>query len=84
MKPIHKFNNGQGATLCHQCNCIISTGLTKDLYCEKCNKYRKELLQEIMKEDEELGLYIEQIKEQEDYDRSYQPISLSDVDKETI
>jgi hypothetical protein len=37
-----------------------------------------------MKEDEELGLYIEQIKEQEDYDRSYQPISLSDVDKETI
>jgi hypothetical protein len=36
MKPIHKFNNGNGATLCHKCSVIISTGLTKDLYCDKC------------------------------------------------
>jgi hypothetical protein len=36
MEPIHKFNNGRGATLCHTCSVIITTGLTKDLYCEKC------------------------------------------------
>ena len=33
MKPIHKFNDGNGATLCHRCRTIISTGFTKDLYC---------------------------------------------------
>ena len=36
MKPIHKFNGGIGATLCHTCSVIISTGLTKDLYCNNC------------------------------------------------
>jgi hypothetical protein len=36
MKPIHKFNNGRGATICTKCSVIISTGLTEDLYCEKC------------------------------------------------
>lgn len=36
MKPIHKFNNGNGATLCHQCSCIISSGHTNDLYCKTC------------------------------------------------
>jgi hypothetical protein len=54
MKPIHKFNNGNGATLCNQCSVIISVGLTDDLYCKDC---RKEMLQDIMKNDEELGLY---------------------------
>ena len=38
MNPIHKFNNGRGATLCHTCSVIISTGLTKDLYCDKCKE----------------------------------------------
>jgi reverse gyrase len=38
MKPIHKFNNGNGATLCHKCNCIISIGFTNDLYCKECIK----------------------------------------------
>ena len=38
MKPIHKLNNGRGATLCHTCSVIISTGLTKDLYCDKCKE----------------------------------------------
>ena len=65
MKPIHKLNNGQGATLCNQCSLIISLLHTEDIYCKECKEHRKELLQE-------------------DYDRSYQPISLSDVDKETI
>jgi len=36
MKPIHKLNNGLGATLCHKCSVIISTGLTQDLYCDTC------------------------------------------------
>lgn len=36
MKPIHKFNNSRGATLCHKCSIIISTGLTQDLYCDTC------------------------------------------------
>lgn len=34
MKPIHKFNDGLGATLCHKCNKITNTGFTNDLYCE--------------------------------------------------
>ena len=36
MKPIYKFNNGRGATICTKCSVIISEGLTKELYCEKC------------------------------------------------
>jgi hypothetical protein len=60
MKPIHKFNNGNLATICNQCSVIITTELTDDLYCKECNKYRKEMLQDIMKDDEALGLYDEQ------------------------
>jgi hypothetical protein len=65
MKPIHKFNNGRGATLCNQCSVIITTGLTDDLYCKECKDHRKKLLIEIMKEDEDLGLYIEQMEKEE-------------------
>ena len=37
MKLIHKFNNGKGATLCHLCRTIITTGKpTNDLYCDRC------------------------------------------------
>lgn len=43
MKPIHKFNNGKGATLCHLCNCIISLGHTDYLYCKEC----KEIIHEV-------------------------------------
>ena len=35
MKPIHKFNNGKGATLCHHCSKIINTGFTEALYCNE-------------------------------------------------
>ena len=45
MKPIHKLNNGRGATLCRTCSVIISTGLTEDLYCEKC-KPKQETFEE--------------------------------------
>jgi len=46
MKPIHKFNNGQGATLCYKCSKIITEGLTEDLFCSKdCeSKYRAAIL----------------------------------------
>jgi len=36
LKPIHKFNGGKGATLCHKCNIIINIGITNKLYCEEC------------------------------------------------
>ena len=36
MKPIHKLNGGLGATLCQLCSIIITTGLSQDLYCDKC------------------------------------------------
>ena len=36
MKPIHKFNGGNGATLCNACSVIIETGLTDALLCEPC------------------------------------------------
>jgi len=35
LKPIHKYNGGIGATLCHECNIIIDTGFTDDLYCKE-------------------------------------------------
>jgi hypothetical protein len=46
LKPIHKFNNGMGATLCNECYVIISEGLTEELFCEKC-KPKQETLEEV-------------------------------------
>jgi hypothetical protein len=37
-KPIHKFNGGVGATLCHECRAIITEGMTEDLLCDKCKQ----------------------------------------------
>ena len=76
MKPIHKFNNGRGATLCHLCRTIITVGKpTNDLYCDRClnernstekefnklkaNLKRKQILINIIKDDENLELYNE-------------------------
>lgn len=44
MKPIHKFNGGMGATLCHNCSVIITVGFSDDCYCLKCltENYMKE------------------------------------------
>jgi hypothetical protein len=61
MKPIHKWNSGYLATICNKCSVIITTGHTDDLYCNDC---RKEMLQDIMKEDEALGLYFEQMEKE--------------------
>lgn len=39
MKPIHKYNNGNGAMLCNGCRAIISTGpKTEEVLCEKCKE----------------------------------------------
>jgi len=50
MKPIHKLNNGRGATLCNTCSVIISTGLTEELYCEKCKPKQETTLEEAKKQ----------------------------------
>ncbi len=50
MEPIHKFNNGDGATLCNICNTIIIDGLTNDLYCNKHKNMDKDEIIGIQKE----------------------------------
>ena len=39
--PIHKFNGGKGATLCHTCRAIITTGLSERLLCDSCENYQR-------------------------------------------
>ena len=39
MRPIHKFNSGNGATLCKLCYVVISEGFTEDITCNKCKGY---------------------------------------------
>ena len=47
MKPIHKFNNSNGATVCHLCRTIITAGkLTNYLYCDRCLKERVKVEEE--------------------------------------
>jgi hypothetical protein len=36
LKPIHKFNNENKATLCNECGRIIWLGHLDELYCEEC------------------------------------------------
>ena len=56
IKPIHKFNNGRGATLCNSCSKIISIGLTDDLYCDsECeSKHRAKMLMFLKQMDKEV------------------------------
>jgi hypothetical protein len=49
-KPIHKLNNGIGATLCNECSVIISTGITDDLFCDSCIDKIQEKLKDEDKE----------------------------------
>jgi hypothetical protein len=49
-KPIHKLNNGMGATLCNECSVIISTGTTDDLFCDSCIDKIQEKLKDEDKE----------------------------------
>lgn len=36
-KPIHKFNGGIGATICHACGAMISEGMIFELLCDNCS-----------------------------------------------
>ena len=58
MKPIHKFNNGRGATICTKCSVIISTGLTEDLYCEKCKPKQESLVERMIPLQLKYNLYM--------------------------
>jgi hypothetical protein len=63
MNPIYKFNSGMGAMICNECRTIISTGpKTDEFYCDKCKQ--KNHIIEIMKDDEALGLYFEQMEKE--------------------
>ena len=35
-KPIHKYNNGLGATLCNKCKVVISEGFNDEIMCNVC------------------------------------------------
>jgi hypothetical protein len=55
-KPIHKFNNGRGATLCGKCHVIISEGITEELYCEKCKPKQEIKLEDIFNDEKKQGV----------------------------
>jgi len=68
MKPIHKFNNGRGATLCHLCRTIITVGKpTNDLYCNRCLSERNHTEEEFnllkSKLEKNLGPALERFRE---------------------
>ena len=64
IKPIHKFNDGDGATLCHCCSKIISVGFTQALYCnEICEqKYLCRAIREIGRYYEQMDKEVHQNK----------------------
>ena len=39
MKPIHKFNNGEGVTICHSCHGPINLGCSDEVLCNKCKGF---------------------------------------------
>jgi hypothetical protein len=39
MRPIHKYDNSNGSTLCRNCRVVITRDLTDALYCDKCKGY---------------------------------------------
>jgi len=55
MKPTHKFNSGNKATLCKSCRCIITEGFTDELLCTDCQEKAIELLY-TFRQDAELAL----------------------------
>jgi hypothetical protein len=56
IKPLHKFNNCEGATICNNCRGVINLGFTDTLYCNKCKEYGKQTPSESKKEVRERGL----------------------------
>jgi len=47
MKPIHKFNNSNKATLCKSCRKTIVEDFTNDLLCTSCQEKSLDLLKKI-------------------------------------
>ena len=60
-KPIHKFNGGKGATLCHECRVIIHEGFTDDLYCEE-HGGKPNFKYKLVRERDKLTKYADVIK----------------------
>lgn len=52
MKPIHKFNGGLGATLCHKCRVIINVGFSEELYCKNCINIKEMAQQKLYTEEQ--------------------------------
>ena len=71
--PIHKFNNGKGATLCGECYVIISEGLTEDLYCGKCkpNRWLNSLVESWQKRQREYEALAERHRDSEHTYKKY-------------
>jgi len=46
LNPIHKFNGGKGATLCHNCQVIINEGFSERIYCDSCDNAEEQPLAE--------------------------------------
>lgn len=51
MKPKHKFNNGNGATICKLCDSIIAVGFFDNLLCIEC---QKKAIKKFTKEKEQI------------------------------
>jgi hypothetical protein len=54
MEQIHKFNNGNGATLCNICDKIITIGMTDDLFCDKHKNMKMDKALEIIETQKQL------------------------------
>lgn len=71
LKPIHKFNNARGATLCHKCSKIISIGFTKELYCSKqCEAKHRAAIYMHLKGNKFLENFYKQMENEVHYNRS--------------
>ena len=65
IKPIHKFNNGLGATLCHHCSKIINNGFIQALYCSEICKRKHNVKTNFTMEE-----YYEQMDKEVHHNRS--------------
>lgn len=70
MKPIHKLNNGRGATLCHACSVIITVGATNDLYCDRCLKARIKTREEFKAIIKNSKAFYDQMEKEAHFNRS--------------
>lgn len=69
MKPIYKFNNGRGATLCHACSVIIIVGATNDIYCDQCLNRRCKTREEFANIMENSKAFYDQMEKEVHFNR---------------